>query len=493
MTSQAANSLWATLGIAATQDRAAIRRAYAARLKLVQPEDDPEGFKQLRAAYEQAMTLAERAMATAARAAQQAVQEKAPDVPTPPPEPALREATAQAAAAEAPAHRELAIAEAPAPVAEREPAIATEAPAPSATPQLPLGRPAHQAAHEAACNRLAALLTAQSPPPADELGDGLRAVLTSPALDELSTHLQTETWLARLICHTVPRSDAIVEPAAAAFGWKPDALYVADAGVAGAIARLSALENSRLLARLDAMLRGPAEPEENKLFGVLDKITAPSVIRQPQQGPQIEVALARMLLDTRPRSDAVMAIVARRLGWAAPARQASADPAIVEAGKVAGQIAPRSQASAPRAAGARRRVRAGFHAIWLVFALFAGVSYCSSQVSQVTSASGQQTDAGSEGGSQGSRPQATFYRIKSPDGTRHEIDMTISSANAGYALLQCVAGDGRLRDCSTVDAVNNSKGETARYFAMRLAWTSDEKEAPAVGDRVLVQVRFLGV
>lgn len=50
--------IWNILDIAPTDDVSAIKRAYAAKLKVYHPEEDPEGYQRLREAYDQAMKLA---------------------------------------------------------------------------------------------------------------------------------------------------------------------------------------------------------------------------------------------------------------------------------------------------------------------------------------------------------------------------------------------------------------------------------------------------
>lgn len=54
------NTYWQRLGIAPTDDRRAIKRAYAARLKHTRPDDDAEAYQRLREAYDWALANVQR-------------------------------------------------------------------------------------------------------------------------------------------------------------------------------------------------------------------------------------------------------------------------------------------------------------------------------------------------------------------------------------------------------------------------------------------------
>lgn len=51
--------IWQVLGIEPTKDKTELKNVYREKLSKVNPEDDPEGFKELRSAYEEAMRLAD--------------------------------------------------------------------------------------------------------------------------------------------------------------------------------------------------------------------------------------------------------------------------------------------------------------------------------------------------------------------------------------------------------------------------------------------------
>ncbi|QDX27623.1 J domain-containing protein [Sphingomonas suaedae] len=201
---------WQVLGVARGSDRATIRRAYAAKLKTTNPEDDAKAFIALREAYEAALRWVEY------------------DYGWDDEEDADADADAQPVS-EAPPVGAVVI---PVP-ADPPPTEAVAEPAfiplpPEAAPSPPADDPAEQAriAEAAELERLKAALEAGLRGPWFKDRPGLiaafEALMAAPALMEIDRRDRLEYWLAALIADTIPRSDAILKQAMAAFGWEAE-------------------------------------------------------------------------------------------------------------------------------------------------------------------------------------------------------------------------------------------------------------------------------
>lgn len=164
------HGIWATLDCDPTTDRGAIRRAYAARLKAMDVDADPDAFEALRNARDAAL----------ARAAD------------------------------------------PVAAVEVEPAMADDPPPPEPE-AAPEADPLVEAMN-AHFHALEALLfpghdAAPTPQELAEIDHHGRALLADPRLETLDFAASAERWFAETLAASIPRSDPLLEPAAAAFGW----------------------------------------------------------------------------------------------------------------------------------------------------------------------------------------------------------------------------------------------------------------------------------
>ncbi len=191
------HGIWATLDIDPTTDRSTIRKAYAARLKAMDVDADPDGFATLRAARD------------AALAGVAADAEPAFDPAPAPPEPVEP---------------------------ETDPEVA-----------------AFHDAINAHFHALEALLFPghNGPPTPEELAaiehHGL-ALLADPRLEQVDFAASAERWFAETLSAGIPRSDPLLEPAAATFGWidrRDD--YALSAEALAIVERIGAIRFTRLL------------------------------------------------------------------------------------------------------------------------------------------------------------------------------------------------------------------------------------------------------
>lgn len=185
--------VWAELGVDGPADRDTVRRAYARRLKVTQPEVDPNGFQRLRLAYEAALDQ---------------IESRRQEPP----------ASADAPTAVAPGCPEADI-----DGSEAGDQIATDFPATNDPVAM----------HWDQLNNL--LRKVDEGGNSDEVLNKLQAILRSPVMDNLSIYQQTNLGLTRAIASLLPKSDALVEPFLTHFGWledragydtPPDVLYL---------------------------------------------------------------------------------------------------------------------------------------------------------------------------------------------------------------------------------------------------------------------------
>jgi hypothetical protein len=165
--------IWQTLGITATSDPAAIRKAYASRLKECHPEEDAAGFQLLRAAYEKALKAARGAIA--------------------------------ATAAELPN-----AAPAATPHTIGDPALAPIAPAQAEDDQKQF---------EATFGELQRLLKAPEHADAQTLERALDAVINNPGALHLANWSGLDRRLAQLLLESIPRSDAVAATVVQRLRW----------------------------------------------------------------------------------------------------------------------------------------------------------------------------------------------------------------------------------------------------------------------------------
>ena len=213
-------SCWAILGIAETRDVTEIRRAYTRLLKATSPEDDPDGFQRLRAAYDQARQWAEVGSPVFAMAGFDDQPQAKPD------------AEAESRPADRPAQGRQADSRA----ANRD--------APSGEKEAPSGEQEGRAEAEfqTLFSAFSSGIANLSEPCGDDLLDRLDALLRHSEMQKIEVHGWVEGYLLEVLSDKIPCTDRLIARAMRHFHWRN-----------GDFTRANAQRASLIFERLDGM------------------------------------------------------------------------------------------------------------------------------------------------------------------------------------------------------------------------------------------------
>ncbi len=221
---------WGVLGIEPTEDKRAIKRAYAAKLKATDVEADPQAFIMLRQALEDANWDSDYLPYREDQEVEVALLDPEPE-PT---------------------------ADALAPISDEEIEPPTAVSLYKAEddwisvdidedddPATWRWEPERQPATEAAQERIVQLLWGDAPIAEIEveLVELTHTILTAPEMENIDHASGVEDWMASIIAQSIPRSDAMARVAVPHFGWADQVdNWRTRYGVAQAAARLSDIE-----------------------------------------------------------------------------------------------------------------------------------------------------------------------------------------------------------------------------------------------------------
>lgn len=255
---------WEVLGVAEDADRDTVRRSYARKLRATNPEDDPEGFKRLRAAYETALEhLAWVERWGAAEDEESESEGEGLSIVLD-----EQQLAAMLGRANPPVFRTEPVAEAPSP-----PSNASEAGEMSA---LLAGRETERAQLDAAMRALDMAMRGSWRTSDEKLEALFDDVFAAPAMGEVAIRVEVEAWSAGLIAANIPRSDAILLQAVTRFGWSAETGRGYPYDIAACLARIDEWRLIEELGRhrhpLHAAWRSLTRPPGGWLFWRIDAL-----------------------------------------------------------------------------------------------------------------------------------------------------------------------------------------------------------------------------